>query len=114
MAQKPRASDSRGRLIRALSLLIRDDAGEVVGVLCINQDVTNVSAAAGQLQALLALLPPGEASILPEASASADALASEHAAAQLASAVSRNTEAKDLQKIQISNWKAAYSKRFTP
>lgn len=89
---------SRGRLIRALSLLIRDDAGEVVGVLCINQDVTNVSAAAGQLQALLALLPPGEASILPEASASADALASEHAAAQLASAVSRNTEAKDLQK----------------
>ena len=36
---------SRGRLIRALSLLIRDDAGEVVGVLCINQDVTNVSAA---------------------------------------------------------------------
>ena len=60
---------SRGRLIRALSLLIRDDAGEVVGVLCINQDVTNVSAAAGQLQALLALLPPGEASILPEASA---------------------------------------------
>lgn len=81
---------SRGRLIRALSLLIRDDAGEVVGVLCINQDVTNVSAAAGQLQALLALLPPGEASILPEASASADALASEHAAAQLASAVSRN------------------------
>lgn len=30
---------SRGRLIRALSLLIRDDAGEVVGVLCINQDV---------------------------------------------------------------------------
>ena len=63
---------SRGRLIRALSLLIRDDAGEVVGVLCINQDVTNVSAAAGQLQALLALLPPGEASILPEASASAD------------------------------------------
>lgn len=74
---------SRGRLIRALSLLIRDDAGEVVGVLCINQDVTNVSAAAGQLQALLALLPPGEASILPEASASA---------------VSRNTEAKDLQK----------------
>lgn len=55
---------SRGRLIRALSLLIRDDAGEVVGVLCINQDVTNVSAAA----------------------------------AQLASAVSRNTEAKDLQK----------------
>lgn len=48
---------SRGRLIRALSLLIRDDAGEVVGVLCINQDVTNVSAAAGQLQALLALLP---------------------------------------------------------
>lgn len=68
---------SRGRLIRALSLLIRDDAGEVVGVLCINQDVTNVSAAAGQLQALLALLPPGEASILPEASASADALASE-------------------------------------
>lgn len=52
---------SRGRLIRALSLLIRDDAGEVVGVLCINQDVTNVSAAAGQLQALLALLPPGEA-----------------------------------------------------
>ena len=89
---------SRGRLIRTLSLLIRDDAGEVVGVLCINQDVTNVSAAAGQLQALLALLPPGEASILPEASASADALASEHAAAQLASAVSRNTEAKDLQK----------------
>lgn len=83
---------SRGRLIRALSLLIRDDAGEVVGVLCINQDVTNVSAAAGQLQALLALLPPGEASILPEASASADALASEHAAAQL------DTEAKDLQK----------------
>lgn len=78
---------SRGRLIRALSLLIRDDAGEVVGVLCINQDVTNVC-----------LLPPGEASILPEASASADALASEHAAAQLASAVSRNTEAKDLQK----------------
>ena len=70
----------------------------MVGVLCINQDVTNVSAAAGQLQALLALLPPGEASILPEASASADALASEHAAAQLASAVSRNTEAKDLQK----------------
>ncbi len=62
---------SRGRLIRALSLLIRDDAGEVIGVLCINQDVTNVSAAAGQLQALLALLPPGEASILPEASASA-------------------------------------------
>lgn len=48
---------SRGRLIRALSLLIRDDAGEVIGVLCINQDVTNVSAAAGQLQALLALLP---------------------------------------------------------
>ncbi|BFK78854.1 PAS domain-containing protein [Sutterella wadsworthensis] len=89
---------SRGRLIRALSLLIRDDAGEVIGVLCINQDVTNVSAAAGQLQALLALLPPGEASILPEASASADALASEHAAAQLASAVSRDTEAKDLQK----------------
>ena len=89
---------SRGRLIRALSLLIRDDAGEVVGVLCINQDVTNVSAAAGQLQALLALLPPAEASILPEASASADALASEHAAAQLASAVSRDTEAKDLQK----------------
>ena len=43
---------SRGRLIRALSLLIRDDAGEVVGVLCINQDVTNVSASAGQLQAL--------------------------------------------------------------
>lgn len=43
---------SRGRLIRALSLLIRDDAGEVIGVLCINQDVTNVSAAAGQLQAL--------------------------------------------------------------
>lgn len=62
---------SRGRLIRALSLLIRDDAGEVVGVLCINQDVTNVSAAA---------------------------LASEHAAAQLASAVLRDTEAKDLQK----------------
>lgn len=87
---------SRGRLIRALSLLIRDDAGEVIGVLCINQDVTNVSAAAGQLQALLALLPPGEASILPEASA--DALASEHAAAQLASAVSRDTETKDLQK----------------
>lgn len=105
---------SRGRLIRALSLLIRDDAGEVVGVLCINQDVTNVSAAAGQLQALLALLPPAEASILPEASASADALASEHAAAQLASAVSRDTEAKDLQKMQISNRKAAYSKRFTP
>ena len=50
---------SRGRLIRALSLLIRDDAGEVIGVLCINQDVTNVSAAAGQLQALLALLPSG-------------------------------------------------------
>lgn len=89
---------SRGRLIRALSLLIRDDAGEVIGVLCINQDVTNVSAAAGQLQALLALLPPGEASILPEASASADALASEHAAVQLASAVPRDTEAKDLQK----------------
>lgn len=91
---------SRGRLIRALSLLIRDDAGEVAGVLCINQDVTNVTAAAGQLQALLALLPPGEASILPEASASAsaDAIASEHAAAQLASAVSRDTEAKDLQK----------------
>lgn len=87
---------SRGRLIRALSLLIRDDAGEVIGVLCINQDVTNVSAAAGQLQALLALLPPGEASILPEASA--DALASEHAAVQLASAVPRDTEAKDLQK----------------
>lgn len=108
---------SRGRLIRALSLLIRDDAGEVVGVLCINQDVTNVSAAAGQLQALLALLPPGEASILPEASASADALASEHAAAQLASAVSRNRETqrpKIFKKIQISNWKAAYSKRFTP
>ena len=84
--------------LRSRGRLIRDDAGEVVGVLCINQDVTNVSAAAGQLQALLALLPPGEASILPEASASADALASEHAAAQLASAVSRNTEAKDLQK----------------
>lgn len=75
-----------------------------------------MSAAAGQLQALLALLPPGEASILPEASASADALASEHAAAQLASAVSRNTEAKDLQKDSDiePNWKAAYSKRFTP
>lgn len=82
---------SRGRLIRALSLLIRDDAGEVIGVLCINQDVTNVScrgAASGAFSA----------SILPEASASADALASEHAAAQLASAVSRDTEAKDLQK----------------
>lgn len=67
--------------------VVRVENGEVTG-----------RAAAGQLQALLALLPPGEASILPEASASADALASEHAAAQLASAVSRNTEAKDLQK----------------
>ena len=110
---------SRGRLIRALSLLIRDDAGEVVGVLCINQDVTNVSAAAGQLQALLALLPPGEASILPEASASAhrhlQTLSRPNTLRRNWRLQSRETQRpKIFKKIQISNWKAAYSKRFTP
>ena len=71
------------------------------------------SAAAGQLQALLALLPPAEASILPEASASADALASEHAAAQLASAVSE-TQAKDLQKDADIEPEGSVLKTVTP
>lgn len=84
---------SRGRLIRALSLLIRDDAGEVVGVLCINQDVTNVSAAAGQLQAL----------------------SRPNTLRRNWRLQSRETQRpKIFKKIQISNWKAAYSKRFTP
>lgn len=89
LAQKPRTSDS---------CTVAPDSGRCGRGDRRSLHHTNVSAAAGQLQALLALLPPGEASILPEASASADALASEHAAAQLASAVSRDTEAKDLQK----------------
>lgn len=85
---------SRGRLIRALSLLIRDDAGEVVGVLCINQDVTNVSAAAGQhLQTL----------------------SRPNTLRRNWRLQSRETQRpKIFKKMQISNRKAAYSKQFTP
>lgn len=105
---------SRGRLIRALSLLIRDDAGEVIGVLCINQDVTNVSAAAGQLQALLALLPPGEASILRR-HRHLQTLSRPNTLRRNWRLQSRETQRpKIFKKMQISNWKAAYSKRFTP
>lgn len=102
---------SRGRLIRALSLLIRDDAGEVIGVLCINQDVTNVSAAAGQLQALLALLPPGEA----WRHRHLQTLSRPNTLRRNWRLQSRETQRpKIFKKMQISNWKAAYSKRFTP
>lgn len=90
---------SRGRLIRALSLLIRDDAGEVVGVLCINQDVTNVSAAAGQLQALSFSASAARRGFHPSGSIGICRRSRVRTrCAQLASAVSRNTEAKDLQK----------------
>lgn len=105
---------SRGRLIRALSLLIRDDAGEVIGVLCINQDVTNVSAAAGQLQALLALLPPGEAPSFRR-HRHLQTLSRPNTLRRNWRLQSRETQRpKIFKKMQISNWKAAYSKRFTP
>lgn len=106
---------SRGRLIRALSLLIRDDAGEVVGVLCINQDVTNVSAAAGQLQALLArFCRPAR---LPSfrKHRHLQTLSRPNTLRRNWRLQSRETQRpKIFKKIQISNWKAAYSKRFTP
>lgn len=78
---------SRGRLIRALSLLIRDDAGEVIGVLCINQDSGAFSASAARR----GFHPSGGIGICRRSRVRTRA-------AQLASAVSRDTEAKDLQK----------------
>ena len=60
----------KGKLIRALSLLIRDDAGEVAGVLCINQDVSGAAAAAPQLEMLMGALrgqlPPAGEPILED------------------------------------------------
>lgn len=43
-----------GKLVRSLTLLIRDDAGAVIGAVCVNQDVT---AAGRTFEAIKTLLP---------------------------------------------------------